>query len=203
MGIRTRRAHMHSRTHIVGFGAAGVVGFIALLVIALCLSMGAVISNWLEDLPDYTSADSYLVAEPTRVYDASGNEIATYYLQQRRSVDLDQVSPYVLKGTVDTEDKRFYQHNGVDPQGILRAFVGQATGRGEQGGGSSITQQLVRNTILSDEQFEMSLKRKVREAYIAIQMEKMYTKDPEHVREHHLLRQRRLRHRGREHHVLQ
>ncbi len=177
MGIRTRRAHMHSRTHIVGFGAAGVVGFIALLVIALCLSMGAVISNWLEDLPDYTSADSYLVAEPTRVYDANGNEIATYYLQQRRSVELDQVSPYVLKGTVDTEDKRFYQHNGVDPQGILRAFVGQATGRGEQGGGSSITQQLVRNTILSDEQFEMSLKRKVREAYIAIQMEKMYTKD--------------------------
>lgn len=177
MGIRTRRAHKHSKTHIVGFGAAGIVGFVALLIIALCLSMGAVISTWLEDLPDYTSADSYLVAEPTRVYDASGNEIATYFLQNRRSVELDQVSPYVLKGTVDTEDKRFYQHNGVDPQGVLRAVVGQLTGRSEQGGGSSITQQLVRNTILSDEQFEMSLKRKVREAYISIQMEKMYTKD--------------------------
>ncbi len=177
MGIRTRRAHMHSRTHIVGFGFAGFVGFMALLAIALCLSMGAIISTWLEDLPDYTSADSYVVAEPTRVYDASGNEIATYYLQQRRSVDLDSIAPNVLKGTVDTEDKRFYQHNGVDPQGILRAVAGQLTGRGEQGGGSSITQQLVRNTILSDEQFEMSLKRKVREAYIAIQMEKMYTKD--------------------------
>ena len=177
MGIRTRRAHKHSKTHIVGFGAAGAAGFVALLIIALCLSMGAVISTWLEDLPDYTSADSYLVAEPTRVYDASGNEIATYFLQNRRSVDLDQVSPYVLKGTVDTEDKRFYQHNGVDPQGVLRAVVGQLTGRSEQGGGSSITQQLVRNTILSDEQFEMSLKRKVREAYISIQMEKMYTKD--------------------------
>lgn len=177
MGIRTRRAHKHSKTHIVGFGAAGIVGFVAMLIIALCLSMGAVISTWLEDLPDYTSADSYLVAEPTRVFDASGNEIATYFLQNRRSVELDQVSPYVLKGTVDTEDKRFYQHNGVDPQGILRAVVGQLSGRSEQGGGSSITQQLVRNTILSDEQFEMSLKRKVREAYISIQMEKMYTKD--------------------------
>ena len=177
MGIRTRRAHKHSRTHIVGFGAAGVIGFMALLIISLCLSMGAVISSWLEDLPDYTSADNYLVAEPTRVYDADGNEIATYYLQQRRSVTLDDISPYVLKGTVDTEDKRFYTHNGVDPQGILRAVAGQLTGKSEQGGGSSITQQLVRNTILSDEQFEMSLKRKVREAYIAIQMEKMYTKD--------------------------
>ncbi len=177
MGIRTRRAHLHSRTHIVGFGIAGIFGFAALLVVALCLSMGALVSTWLEDLPDYTSADSYVVAEPTRVYDASGAEIATYYLQQRRSVTLEEISPYVLKGTVDTEDKRFYQHNGVDPQGILRAVAGQLTGRGEQGGGSSITQQLVRNTILSDEQFEMSLKRKVREAYIAIQMEKMYTKD--------------------------
>ncbi|WP_321973747.1 PBP1A family penicillin-binding protein [Paratractidigestivibacter sp.] len=177
MGIRTRRAHKHSRTHIVGFGLAGAVGFVALLIVAACLSMGGVVFGWLEDLPDYTSADSYAVAEPTRIYDASGNEIATYYLQQRRSVDLDQVSPYVLKGTVDTEDKRFYQHSGVDPQGILRAVVGQITGKSGQGGGSSITQQLVRNTILSDEQFEMSLKRKVREAYIAIQMEKMYTKD--------------------------
>ena len=177
MGIRTRRAHMHSRTHIVGFGIAGAVGFVALLIVAVCLSMGAVISTWLEDLPDYTSADSYVVAEPTRVYDASGAEIATYYLQQRRSITLEEISPYVLKGTVDTEDKRFYQHNGVDPQGILRAVAGQLTGKSEQGGGSSITQQLVRNTILSDEQFEMSLKRKVREAYIAIQMEKMYTKD--------------------------
>ena len=177
MGIRTRRAHMHSRTHIVGFGIAGAFGFVALLIVAVCLSMGAVISTWLEDLPDYTSADSYVVAEPTRVYDASGAEIATYYLQQRRSVTLEEISPYVLKGTVDTEDKRFYQHNGVDPQGILRAVAGQLTGKSEQGGGSSITQQLVRNTILSDEQFEMSLKRKVREAYIAIQMEKMYTKD--------------------------
>lgn len=177
MGIRTRRAHMHSKTHAVGFGVAGFFGFIALLVIALCLSMGAVVNTWLEDLPDYTSADSYLVAEPTRVYDADGNEIATYYLQQRRSVTLEQISDFVKMGTIDTEDKRFYQHNGVDPQGILRAFVGQITGRSEQGGGSSITQQLVRNTILSDEQFEASLKRKVREAYIAIQMEKMYTKD--------------------------
>ena len=169
MGIRTRRAHMHSRTHIVGFGIAGAVGFVALLIVAVCLSMGAVISTWLEDLPDYTSADSYVVAEPTRVYDASGAEIATYYLQQRRSVTLEEISPYVLKGTVDTEDKRFYQHNGVDPQGILRAVAGQLTGKSEQGGGSSITQQLVRNTILSDEQFEMSLKRKVREAYIGIE----------------------------------
>ena len=177
MGIRTRRARMHSKTHFVGFGIAGVFGFIALLCVTLALSLGALVGSWLQDLPDYTSADAYLVAEPTRVYDADGNEIASYYLQNRRSVTLDEISDYVKKGVVDTEDKRFYDHNGVDPQGIMRAVVGQLTGSGDAGGGSTITQQLVRNTVLSDEQFENSLRRKVREAYIAIQMEKEYTKD--------------------------
>lgn len=177
MGIRTRRARAHSKTHFVGFSLAGLLGFIALLSVALAVSLGGVVTTWLEDLPDYTSADAFLVAEPTRVYDADGNEIVAYYLQNRRSVDLDQISDYVIQGTIDTEDKRFYQHNGVDPEGIARAAVGQVFGGGEQGGGSTITQQLVRWTVLSDEQFENSLRRKVREAYIAIQMEKTYTKD--------------------------
>ena len=175
MGIRTRRARTHSKTHFVGFSIAGVFGFIALLIVTLALSLGAVVTTWLEDLPDYTSADAFLVAEPTRVYDADGNEIVAYYLQNRRSVELDQISDYVKKGVVDTEDSRFYQHNGIDVEGIMRAAVVQLTGGSE--GGSTITQQLVRNTVLSDEQFENSLRRKVREAYIAIQMEKTYNKD--------------------------
>lgn len=175
MGIRTRRAHLHSRTHVFGFGVAGFFGFLALLVTALSISLGALVTQWLQDLPDYSSADAYLVAEPTTVYASDGSVIAEYYLQNRRSVELDAISPYVRQATVDIEDRRFYQHNGVDPQGIVRAVFVQLAGGSE--GASTITQQLVRNTVLSDEQFEQSLKRKVREAYIAIQMEKMYTKD--------------------------
>lgn len=175
MGIRTRRAHKHANTHVVGFGIAGFFGFLALLALAFAISLGAVVSSWLEDLPDYNSADAYLVAEPTRVYDAKGNDIVDYYLQQRRSVTLDQISPYVLKATVDTEDRRFYQHGGIDAWGITRAAVGTLSGGGE--GASTITQQLVRNTVLSNEQFERSAKRKVREAYISIQMEKKFSKD--------------------------
>ena len=175
MGVRTRRARKHSRTHIIGFGAAGILGFVALLTVALSFSLGSLISSWLENLPDYTSADAYLVAEPTQVFDSEGNRIAEYYLQNRKSVTIDAVSPYVLSGTVDTEDVRFYQHNGVDPQGIVRAMFVQMGGGSE--GASTITQQLVRNTVLSDEQFEISIKRKVREAYIAVEMEKVYTKE--------------------------
>ncbi|MBP3884869.1 MAG: penicillin-binding protein [Olsenella sp.] len=175
MSIRIRRAHLHSRTHIVGFGIAGLFGFIALLITALFFSLSTLVGSWLENLPDYTSADAYLVAEPTTVYAADNSVLAEYYLQNRRSVDLDKVSNYVKLAIVDTEDVRFYKHNGVDPQGIVRAVVAQISGGAE--GASTITQQLVRNTVLSNEQFEQSLKRKVREAYIAIQMEKMYTKD--------------------------
>jgi len=148
---------------------------LALLTIALAVSAGALVNSWLLNLPDYQSADAYLVAEPTQVFDADNNVIAEYYLQNRRIVTKDQVSPYVLMGTVDTEDIRFYQHNGIDPQGIARAVLVQFTGGSE--GASTITQQLVRNTVLSEEQFEQTLKRKVREAYIAMQMEKKYTKD--------------------------
>ena len=175
MGIRKRRARAHAKTHIVGFSAAGIAGFLVLLCIALAVSLGAVVESWLQDLPDYTSADAYLVAEPSEVYDADGNTIATFYLENRRSISQDEVSPYVWKGTVDVEDERFYSHNGIDPMGIARAIVSQLAGRSE--GASTITQQLVRNTVLSDEQFDKTIKRKVREAYIAVEMEKMYSKD--------------------------
>lgn len=175
MGIRTRRAHRHSRTHIVGFGAAGLLGFIALAVIALAFSVGSIVEGWLQDLPDFDSPDAYLVSEPTTVYDADGNVIAEFMAENRRNVTLDEISPYVLTGTVDTEDIRFYQHNGVDPQGIARAALVTLLGGSE--GASTIDQQLVRNTVLSDEQFDRTIKRKVREAYIAVEMEKKYSKD--------------------------
>ena len=115
------------------------------------------------------------MSEPTTVLDSNGNEIASFYVENRESVTVDQVSPYVLKGTVATEDERFYEHNGVDLIGIARAVVVQLTGGSE--GASTITQQLVRNTILSEEQFDNTIERKVREAFIAIKMEEVYSKE--------------------------
>ena len=175
MGVRTRRAHKHSRTHIVGFSIAAIFGFLILGALALFFSLDGLVRMWLEDLPDYTSADAYLVAEPTHIYDANGDVIAEFYMENRRSVSIDEVSPYVIQAIVDIEDERFYQHNGVDPTGILRAVYVQLLGGGQ--GASTITQQLVRNTVLRDEQFDQTIARKVREAYIAIQMEKTYSKD--------------------------
>ena len=175
MGPRQRHARQRSRTHIVPIVVASVLGFFLIAGVAFGVGMLGNIDRLLSDLPDYTDANEYLVSEPTHILDAKGNEIATFFVQNRQSVKAEQVSPFVLKGTVDVEDERFYEHKGIDPIGIARAVVAQLTGRSE--GASTITQQLVRNTILSDEQFDQTIERKVREAFIAIEMEKIYSKD--------------------------
>lgn len=172
MSVRTRRAHRHASTHAFAFSVAGFFGFIALFIIAIAFSLSTLVSAWLQDLPDYKAADAYLASEPTTVYDADGNVIATFCLENRKSVSIDQVSPYVLDGTVSIEDVRFYDHNGVDPKGVLRAALSGGTQ-----GGSTITQQVVRNTVLSGERFDRTIKRKVREAYIAIEMERTFSKE--------------------------
>ena len=97
-------------------------------------------------------------------------------MENREPVSQDLISDYVLKGTVATEDERFYSHAGVDYAGIARALVNNLTG-GSLEGASTITQQFVRNTILADEMDDISIKRKVREAYIALEIEHQFTKD--------------------------
>ena len=175
---------MTARTRNIRHTAKPRVGkYVALMVLIIMIAMAAafvtagvsLMKSWLQDLPDYTDTDSYLLSQPTRILDADGNVIAEYYSENRVSITIDQCSQYVLDATVDTEDERFYSHNGIDMKGILRAVVAQLTGGSE--GASTITQQLVRNTVLKDEQFEKTLSRKVREAYIALELEKMYSKD--------------------------
>lgn len=175
MSPRERRKNMRAKTHTVPLVLVSFFGFLLIAAIAFGVGMMVNVTNWLKDLPDYTSADAYLVSEPTTILDAGGNEIASLYVENRTNITKDQCSQYVLNGTVATEDERFYDHGGVDIIGILRAAVSQLTGGSE--GGSTITQQLVRNTILSEEQFDNTLERKVREAYLAIQMEKIFSKD--------------------------
>ena len=150
---------------MVAFIAAGVFG-----VVTLC-------NSWLEDLPDYQNADAYNTAQPTMVYASDGTTLlAEFQLENRDPVALDQISEYVLKGAVATEDERFYTHSGVDYLGVARALVNNLMG-GELEGASTITQQFVRNTILSDEMRDISFKRKIREMYISQKLEEQYSKD--------------------------
>ena len=168
-GTRNRRRYIPVLYIVVAFAA---------LIIAGCCATYALASSWLEDLPDYQDASSYNLAQKTRVYANDGTTLlAEFYLENREPVsNLSDISPYVTQGTVATEDERFYQHHGVDPIGIARAVVNNVAG-GSTEGASTLTQQFVRNTVLSDEMSEQTLKRKVREGYIALKLEESYSKD--------------------------
>ena len=158
-------------------GALSVLAVLAAVVLAGGIGVYALGSSWLEDLPDYTDADAFNTAQPTEVYASDGTTLlAKFQLENRDPVELDQIGENVLHGTVATEDERFYEHGGFDVTGIGRALVNNITG-GELEGASTITQQFVRNTILSEEMDDISIKRKVREMFLSVKLEEMYSKD--------------------------
>ncbi len=155
---------------------------VALAVLVLLLFGGAltayaVVSDWLEDLPDYESPDAFRVAQPTRIYSADGKLLARLYLEDRTMVSYSKIATDLINATVAVEDERFYQHKGVDWQGIARAVVTNiVTPSGRPEGASTITQQYIRNTILVSEKTSVTLERKVREAYLAMELEKRVSK---------------------------
>lgn len=114
-------------------------------------------------------------------------EIAQFYSQNRIVVPLKDISKPMQQAMVAREDRRFWQHSGVDVQGVLRAFVQTYLIRGDQQGGSSLTQQYVKNVLLMQaiedndpiaqyHASESTVARKIREMLIAVQMEKTYSK---------------------------
>lgn len=154
-----------------------ILAIIAAVILSLVVGGFALANSWLQDLPDYTHTGAFGESSTSTVYASDGTTVlAEFQLENRDPVEMDQISDYVKKGTVATEDERFYSHEGVDLYGSMRALVNNIVG-GDMQGGSTITQQLVRNTILSEEMTEISFKRKIREMYIATKVEDMYDKD--------------------------
>ena len=152
----------------------GILG----ILLGVCLLGGvAVAASCLQDLPDYENLDLYAKDGYSTIYASDrSTEIGKVVLENRIEIGMNETSQYVIDGTVATEDERFYSHFGVDPVGVLRAVWVNLTGQGSEGA-STITQQLVRNTVMLDEMNEITIKRKIREMYIAIQVEKTYTKN--------------------------
>lgn len=126
--------------------------------------------------------------QQSRIYASDGKTvIATFYAQNRIVVPLNEVSDYMQKAVVAREDRRFFEHAGVDIQGVFRAFVQTYVKKGDTQGGSSLTQQYVKNVLMSEAEEdndpiavyhaqEETVARKMREMLIAVQMEKKYTK---------------------------
>ena len=148
------------------------------VIVAGCSGIYALGSSWIGDLEDYDVSDATQLNSslPSVVLASDGTQLARFQVEYRDPVELDEISDYVLEGTVATEDERFYEHGGFDLAGIARAVYVNLTGSGKEGA-STITQQYVRNTILADEMTDISFKRKVREMYLSVKMEEQYSKD--------------------------
>ncbi|MDH4140228.1 MAG: PBP1A family penicillin-binding protein [Coriobacteriia bacterium] len=166
---RTRRGNRAVPLAIVVAGA--VVAAILGVVLLGALTAYAVVSSWLEDLPDYESPEVFDVAQATRIYSADGKLLAKLYLENRTVVPISAISTDLADAIVAVEDERFYEHDGVDYMGIARAAVTNFTTGTTVEGASTITQQYVDNTILRDERTDRTLKYKVREAFLATKLE--------------------------------
>jgi penicillin-binding protein 1A len=123
-----------------------------------------------------TSDDNWLKKSELAVtfLDRYGNEIGTRGIRHNDSIPLDQFPDHLIKAAIATEDKRFYDHFGIDLPGIARAFSANARAGGVVQGGSSITQQLAKNLFLNNER---TLDRKIKEAFLALWLEARLTKN--------------------------
>src|SRR3989338_2872667 len=144
-----------------------VIGVISFLVLFIYIEL---------TLPAPESIAIRKVTESTKIYDKTG-EILLYDIhgeEKRTIIPWDQIPESVKKATLASEDADFYSHKGLDLKGIARALLKDLRDFDLSQGGSTITQQLVKKTLLGDEK---TLTRKVREALLSIEVEKRFTKD--------------------------
>lgn len=149
-----------------------VLGLFLLILVMAVGIVGGFLTASMNTKPDI-GAD---IAPPATsiIYDANGNQIATVHAEEDRiPVKIAQVPKYLQDAFVAVEDNRFYEHNGIDPKGILRAAWSNIRGGEVSEGGSTITQQLAKNAYLTQDR---TMKRKIQEVFLALQLEKQYTK---------------------------
>ena len=150
------------------------LAFIASIALACVLLVGGLSIYALPGLPSVDELKSVEYHVPLRVYSAEGDLLAEFGEKRRIPLEIDAIPEYLKQAVVAAEDDRFYEHPGVDYQGILRAALSLAqTGEAIQGG-STITMQVARGFFLSRER---SFWRKLREVLLAFQIEKGLTKD--------------------------
>jgi penicillin-binding protein 2D len=178
MSSRRRRARRSRRGPqiVLGVLAASLLGVLAIFAFGVAGAYG-VLTSWLQDLPDYESDEAFEVAQTTRVYSADGVLLARLYLENRTVVPMSAIATDLVDAVVAVEDERFYSHDGIDLYGIARAAIKDIQSGSVEEGASTITQQYIRNTVLLDERTDISLARKVREAFLARELEKRKSKD--------------------------
>lgn len=168
------------------YALLGIIGLFILIVFgtffAGAVSAYAVYDSFARQLPDPTAIETEQEDfETTKIYDRTGTvllyELFDPFRGDRSYVDLDGIPEFCRDATITLEDKSFYQNPGFDPEGIVRAFWQNLQG-GRIQGGSSITQQLIKNILIDEEErTELSYTRKIKEVILAIEITRRFEKD--------------------------
>ncbi|MBN9139514.1 MAG: transglycosylase domain-containing protein [Micrococcales bacterium] len=193
----TARSLLGAGLGLLGFSA--IAGLLVTVMVAPAIAVTGMTANnsisVFKELPDYITIDKQHERNTIAVVNADSTltTVATWFDQNREEVTLDQIDDDLKWAAIDGEDRRFYEHGGVDMPSLIRAAIGQATGTSESGA-STLTMQLVRNilvlravndTSLSEDERKQAiadatypnLNRKLKEMKLAIGMEKKYSKD--------------------------
>ena len=152
--------------------AAGTI----LFVVGVAAAAG-LLWHFSKDLPDYSQLQDYEPPVMTRVHAADGSLVAEYARERRLYIPIQAVPKLVINAFLAAEDKNFYEHGGLDFTGIARAGVVYLQNFGSSRrpqGASTITQQVAKNFLLTN---ELSMARKVKEALLALKIERTYSKD--------------------------
>lgn len=183
-----KQKSLHSKKKKVGkklsviFLKAFLVCMIAVAVVVGCAAIG-IIKGVIDNAPDITSESVIPKGYKSTVYDAEGNKMQELIASgtNRTMVTIDQIPKHVQNAFIAIEDERFYEHNGIDLQGIMRSGVKFVTsGFKIKQGASTITQQLLKNNVfdfMSEETLADNIERKIQEQYLAIQLEKTMSKE--------------------------
>lgn len=149
--------------------------FVALLVVAAGVTGCAVYRSMSSQLPDPDLTKARGQDQTTVILDSTGKTLTKLYAEENRQVvDFEAMPQHLKQAVIATEDKRFYEHEGVDPIGITRALIVDIIRREKAQGGSTITQQYVKQAFVTSEK---TLKRKIQEAILAQRVERRYSKD--------------------------
>ncbi len=175
------------RTSIATLGMVGALGGVLVAAFAAPVVAGAGLAakgtaDTFTHLPPAPREEP--LSEVTRLVDASGHTFAQFYQANRTTVRLDQVAPVMRQAIVAIEDARFYEHGGMDVIGTLRALIANTRAGSIKQGGSSLTQQLVKNILVESAKTEEerdrarapSVSRKIHELRLALAMERKYRK---------------------------
>lgn len=149
----------------------------AVLILIGCAVVGYIIYHYSRDLPDYSQLAHYYPPSVTRIYSSNGKLMEEYAFERRVFVPINSVPSSLIESFIAAEDKNFYNHPGVDLLGIVRsAFlnISNYLHHRRMEGASTITQQVVKNFLLTN---EVSLERKIKEAILSYIISRVFTKD--------------------------